>query len=92
MSETRDPVRRSPSVESRSRSFSPWAASSRGRRSGGSRRGAAEVATAAGRGEAQFGGVGQENADGTISAQAVILGGANVLQQLFGSLRLSPSP
>lgn len=35
--------------------------------------------------------VGQENSDGTLNAQAVVVGGANVLQQLLGSPRPSPS-
>ncbi len=34
--------------------------------------------------------VGQENSDGTVSAQAVIVGG-NALQQLFGTPRPSPT-
>lgn len=33
--------------------------------------------------------VGQENADGTVDAQAVVVGGANVLQQILGG---SPRP
>lgn len=35
--------------------------------------------------------VGQENADGTVDAQAVVVGGANVLQQILGSPRPSPT-
>ncbi len=34
--------------------------------------------------------VGQENSDGTVNAQAVVVGG-NALQQVFGSPRPSPS-
>jgi hypothetical protein len=35
--------------------------------------------------------VGQENSDGTLNALAVVVGGANVLQQFLGSPRPSPS-
>ena len=35
--------------------------------------------------------VGQQNADGTVNAQAVVVGGANVLQQFLGSPRPSPT-
>lgn len=36
--------------------------------------------------------VGSENSDGSVNAQAVVVGGTNVLQQILGSPRPSPSP
>lgn len=35
--------------------------------------------------------VGQENTDGTVNAQAVVVGGTNVLQQFLGTPRPSPT-